>query len=145
MEIYCKMKENNMKLFGIKNVREYNNTNEYIEKFEDKEIKKCVLYNDNLKKKYDIYYKRDSLKLYIPYRDLTEFQLNVLLEKLLVKLTHMFIVIDKQTKEERRLVYNNYDKYPIFPKEIIEDELNEELIYQVDKYCSILNERGLYR
>lgn len=122
-----------MKIFNIKNVRNYKDETLYIEQFKEKELKKCIIKNKDIRKKYNIYYKKDSNKV-IPLRgNLTNYQLLMLIKNVLLKSYHMFIIIDKKTKEEYRWVYNNYNKFPVFPKERIDLSLNKELIYQIDK------------
>jgi len=121
-----------MKIFNIKNVRKYKDENLYLEQFEEKELKKCMIINKDLRKKYYIYYKKDSM--IIPLRgNLTNYQLKMLIRHSLLRSYHMFIVIDKESKEEHRWVYDNYNKFPVFPKERIDLSLNEELIYQIDR------------
>lgn len=121
-----------MEIFSIKNVREYKYDESYLENFNEKELKKCILLNKKLCKKYEIYYKKDTT--IIPFRgNLTPFQFKLILKHSLIKIYHMFVIKNKETNEESRWLYDNYGKFPIFPKKTIDLELNEELIYQLDK------------
>lgn len=53
----------------------------------------------------------------------------------------MFVIKNKETNEESRWLYDNYTKFPIFPKKVIDLELNEELIYQLDKEMNKIKQK----
>lgn len=129
-----------MDIFNIKNVREYKDDDLYLESINKKELKKCILINKALRKKYEIYYKKDARV--IPFRgNLTPFQIKLLVKYSLLKTYHMFVIKNKETNEENRWLYDNYAKFPIFPKKVIDLELNEELIYQLDKEMNKIKQK----
>ena len=122
-----------MEIFNIKNVMEYKVDESYLKNINEKELKKCILFNKKLAKKYEIYYKKDSRVIPLFRGNLTPFQFKLILKRSIVKTYHMFVIKNKETNEESRWLYDNYDKFPIFPKKVIDLELNEELMYQLDK------------
>lgn len=129
-----------MDIFNIKNVREYKDNDLYLESINKKELKKCIIINKSLSKKYEIYYKKDARV--IPFRgNLTPFQIKLLVKYSLLKTYHMFVIKNKETNEENRWLYDNYAKFPIFPKKVIDLELNEELIYQLDKKMNKIKQK----
>lgn len=54
-----------MDIFNIKNVREYKDDDLYLESINKKELKKCILINKALSKKYEIYYKKDARVIHL--------------------------------------------------------------------------------
>lgn len=129
-----------MDIFNIKNIRQYKDDESYLENINKKELKKCILVNKEIRKKYEIYYKKDAIV--IPFRgNLTPFQIKLLVKHSLLKTYHMFVIKNKETNEENRWLYDNYAKFPIFPKKVIDLELNEELIYQLDKEMNKIKQK----
>lgn len=54
-----------MDIFNIRNVRQYKDDEPYLENINKKELKKCILVNKEIRKKYEIYYKKDARVIHL--------------------------------------------------------------------------------